>query len=352
MNLRNATPTPASLHPSEWLVLIWVLAVNSVIGLLLTLMQGPEVTWDKELLASNCIGLSVWGAIRLIHVLFADRLARLPTLIIGIPIGVVVGGKVAALLGVEDFIGAYVSHPLDSWKPIVIIALLVISASAYVVASSDAAKYRLGLETERRRLAEAGRSQTVAELALLQAQIEPHFLFNTLAHVQSAIEQDPATGKQILEQLIRYLRGTLRRTRSTHYTLAEERELVEALLNIASIRLGARLRYQLDISADIGNVMLPPLLLQPLVENAIKHGIEPAIEGGEIKIEGRRIDDVLVLRVTDTGVGMAAAGPEGVGLANVRARLASLYGVEGRLTLERHPAGGVLAELRLPCRWS
>jgi signal transduction histidine kinase len=352
MSIDSAAPAPAQSQVSNWVVFIWVVAVSSVIGLLLTLMQGPEAPWDKELVASNCIGFSIWGVIRLVQVAGANRLARLPTLLISIPLGVVIGGKIATLFGVEDFIGVYVSHPVDSWKAICVIALLTVSASAYVVASSDAAKYRLGLEIERRRLAEAGRSQTVAELALLQAQIEPHFLFNTLAHVQSAIEQDPATGKQILELLIRYLRGTLHRTRNTYYTLAEERELIDALLNIASIRIGPRLRYQIDISEAIGNAVLPPLLLQPLVENAIKHGIEPSIDGGEIRVEGRRIDDVLVLRVTDSGLGMAEAGPEGVGLANVRARLASLYGTEGRLTLERNPTGGVIAELRLPGRWS
>jgi sensor histidine kinase YesM len=339
---------PTLPRASDWLVLVWVIAVSSVIAVLLTLTQSPDVSWGEELLASNAVGVCIWGVIRLLHAVFGKRLGLLPTVILGVALGLIIGGKIAALLGAYDFIGAYAAHPLDSWKSIGTVALLAISASAFIIVSSNASRYRLELEMEQRRLAEASRSQAVAELALLQAQIEPHFLFNTLAHVQSAIEQDPATGKLILENLIRYLRGTLRRTRSSHYTLAEERELIEALLNIASIRLGARLRHQVNIADGVGDAVLPPLLLQPLVENAIKHGIEPSLDGGEITVQGDHLGDSLVLRVIDTGVGMAAAGPEGVGLANVRARLASLYGERGRLSLQSHPVRGVIAELRLP----
>ncbi len=346
-------PQPSSPpRAADWVVLLWVFAVSSVIASLLTLMQAPYVTWGEELLASNAVGLCIWGVVRLIYAIGGDRLGVTPPLIVGVPIGVVLGGKVATLFGVEDFIGAYAAHPFDRWKSIGMLALLAASATAFIVVSSNAARYRLELELEKRRLAEASRSRAVAELALLQAQIEPHFLFNTLAHVRSAIEQDPATGKQILENLIRYLRGTLRRARDTRYTLTDEVELIESLLNIASIRIGSRLRHRVCIADAIGNAAMPPLLLQPLVENAIKHGIEPAIDGGEIRVEGERIDDMLVLRVTDTGIGMGAAGPEGVGLANVRSRLASLYGERGRLTLQPHPMRGVIAELRLPWQGS
>jgi sensor histidine kinase YesM len=188
----------------------------------------------------------------------------------------------------------------------------------------------------------------VAQLSLLQAQIEPHFLFNTLAHVQSAIDQDPALGKVVLEHLIRYLRGTLARSRSTIHTVAEERELIEALLAIAAIRLGQRLSYEVRLPAGVSDARLPPLLLQPLVENAIKHGIEPSIDGGDIRISGQLDNDMVILRVADTGVGITVGNPEGVGLSNVRERLASLYGAKGRLSLERNTPRGTIAELRLP----
>jgi signal transduction histidine kinase len=352
MKITASAQSSSAPHASDWVVLLWVLTASSVIAALLALIQGFNVSWREELLASNAIGLSIWGVIRLARIISRDRLGVMPTLVISLPIGVIIGGKIATLFGVYDFIGQYAAHPMESWKSIGVIALLSASASAFVVASANATRYRLELEIEQRRLADAKRSQAVAEQAVLQAQIEPHFLFNTLAHVQSAIDQDPATGKQILENLIRYLRGTLRRTRSVAYSLTDERDLIEALLNIASIRIGPRLHYQVIIADEVEGAVLPPLLLQPLVENAIRHGIEPAIDGGEIRVEGERIDDTLLLRVTDTGVGMGAAGPEGLGLANVRARLASLYGDKGSLTLQPHSPRGVIAELRLPLRWS
>jgi sensor histidine kinase YesM len=192
------------------------------------------------------------------------------------------------------------------------------------------------------------REMAAARLQVLQAQIEPHFLFNTLAHVRSAVESEPQVAQSMLDHLIRYLRGTLNRSRETAHRLCEEQELIDALLAIAAMRLGSRLRYRIHMDASLKDLLLPPLLLQPLVENAIKHGIEPALEGGEIVVEAEGANEELVLRVTDTGKGLAGAAPEGVGLSNVRARLANLYGSRGRLSLFSNPGHGVIAELRLP----
>ncbi|MBF3728005.1 histidine kinase, partial [Burkholderia pseudomallei] len=120
------------------------------------------------------------------------------------------------------------------------------------------------LETQRREAAEARQAETAARLALLQAQIEPHFLFNTLANVQSLIERDPARASTMLDSLNRYLRASLGRTRKAASTLGEELELIEALLQIASIRLGERLRYAIDVPAPLRELAFSPLLLQPL----------------------------------------------------------------------------------------
>jgi LytS/YehU family sensor histidine kinase len=340
------SPLPSRHGPTAFLVVM----VSSLIALAVTLIQDTPIPWYSELLISNAIGFCIWGMIEAILKLSGGRIGVIPSLFVAVPAGIFIGGKAAALLGMPDFVAAFAADPLHEWRSIVVSLLFAASATAFVVKSARAADIRLELEIERRRRAEASRSQAVAELGLLQAQIEPHFLFNTLAHVQSAIEQDPALGKKMLEHLIRYLRGTLRRSRSAYYTLAEELELIDSLLVIASIRLGHRLRSRVSCAEALRHAVLPPLLLQPLVENAIKHGIEPAIDGGDITIEAQGSDDTLVLRVTDTGIGMSAAGPEGVGLSNVRARLASLYGDQGRLTLQSRPAGGVVAELRLPLK--
>ncbi len=170
------------------------------------------------------------------------------------------------------------------------------------------------LETERRQAAELRQSETAAKLAMLQAQIEPHFLFNTLANVQSLIHREPDQASRMLDHLNRYLRASLGRTRKAQTLLQEELELVEALLQIAAIRLGERLAYRIDVPAALRGVPLPPLLLQPLVENAVSHGIEPAIHGGEIVISARAVEGVLTLQVCDSGAGLGQSGRAGGGV--------------------------------------
>ena len=348
MTVDTDTPAAPSGFAYHGKFLLLVLLVSSMIAVLLTLMESGYAALPSELLVSNTIGLCIWLTAEAIQRVGRGRLGVVPGVIIAIPFGIVVGSKLATLFGASDLIGIWTHDPVSSWKSISISLLFAVGASAYIIQHTVTNNYRLELESERRRSAEASRSQAVAELALLQAQIEPHFLFNTLAHVQSAMEQEPAVGKAMLEHLIRYLRGALQRSRQSNCTLVEEQELVEPLLAIAAIRLGARLRYHVVIPDALRDAKMPPLLLQPLVENAIKHGIEPAVSGGEIRVEGKLDDGALILRVSDTGVGLSETAPEGVGLSNVRARVGSLYGSKGRLTLQRNPIGGTIAELRLP----
>jgi len=226
--------------------------------------------------------------------------------------------------------------------------LLVAAALVFGVRSYAASNYRARLEAQLRQVAEARRGEALARLALLQAQIEPHFLFNTLANVQSMIEREPRTAARMLDHLNSYLRGALGRTRGPSSTCWHEMELIEALLAIAAIRLGVRLRYKFELPEELRKARLPPLLLQPLVENALKHGIEPAVEGGEVEVVCGACDGRLVLTVRDTGMGFQEGAPAGVGLANIRARLESLYGEGGQLTLHRNEPRGTVAEIRLP----
>jgi hypothetical protein len=336
---------------SRWMKsAVSVFAVSSVIALLLASMSDGDAHLPQTLVISYCIGCCIWLLFEVMHAMGRERIGIVSSFLIAVPVGVVLGGKLATLFGAVDMIGAWVHDPAGQWRSIGGILLFALSASVFNIVFWRAADDRVALANERRRSAEIGRSQAVAELGLLQAQIEPHFLFNTLAHVQSAIEEEPAVGKAMLEYLIRYLRSTLNRSRVLTYTLAEELDLVESVLAIAAIRLGARLRYEVESEADLNTAALPPLLLQPLVENAIKHGIEASVDGGEIRVQCRRSGVQLSLRVIDSGVGIAAAAPEGIGLSNVRARLASLYGEEGRLTLLRNEPRGMIAELLLPLR--
>jgi sensor histidine kinase YesM len=177
-------------------------------------------------------------------------------------------------------------------------------------------------------------------LRLLQAQIEPHFLFNTLSNVLSHLESEPAKGKVMLEDLARYLRSSLSRTRERMTTLGQELDLVRAYLDIYKVRMGERLHYTIEIPETLRETPFPPMLIQPLVENAIKHGIEPKIEGGEILIKAEDQGGCYRLVVGDTGSGLSEDSVAGLGLTNVRERLAALFNGKARLLLEdNHPSG-------------
>jgi signal transduction histidine kinase len=332
----------------RWTSVVRVILISLIVGVIVGLMEDTFKSLLYDVVISNAFGISIFLITHGLMRVSRGRIGIVPALCIAAPAGMLAGGKLATLFGVDDLIGRWIHDPTHQWKSMTLSVLLVIAASTFIFNQARNADYRLELERERRRGAEAGKMQVVAQLSLLQAQIEPHFLFNTLAHVQSAIDQDPALGKVVLEHLICYLRGTLTRSRSTFHTVAEEQELIEALLAIAAIRLGQRLRYKVRLPASVRDARLPPLLLQPLVENAIKHGIEPSIDGGYIRVSGQLDDDTVILRVADTGVGITVGNPEGVGLSNVRERLASLYGATGQLSLQRNTPRGTIAELRVP----
>ncbi len=193
-----------------------------------------------------------------------------------------------------------------------------------------------------------GRQVTEAKLAALQAQVEPHFLYNTLASVQALTEVDPAQANAMTGHLIQYLRNALPKMRGSGSTIGQEIELVRAYLAILKMRMGERLAFTIDLPPELADVPFPPLMLPSLVENAIKHGLEPQREGGEVAITVAAVDGKVRVTVADTGRGFAATPGAGVGLANIRERLAALYGEAARLTLEAREPHGVVATLEVP----
>lgn len=328
----------------------WVVAFSCIVGL------GFWATHRNQPLLPNVV---VGITIGLSAALFSTLLNRFASPWIGpvvkilliAPLSVVIGVEFTAATvgGVPHLIG---QTNIAAWLNYGTSFVVTGVACAFFIVSAQAMRMRATLETQRREAAELRQSETAARLALLQAQIEPHFLFNTLANVQSLIERDPKRAASMLDSLNRYLRASLSRTRSTAATLADELELIEALLNIAAIRLGERLRYKIDVPEPLRQLPLAPLLLQPLVENALLHGIEPSIEGGEIRVVGRREGDLLVLDAIDTGVGLGRSAKlhGGVGLSNVRARLASMYGERASVSVQANAsaAHGVIASLSIP----
>jgi LytS/YehU family sensor histidine kinase len=231
-------------------------------------------------------------------------------------------------------------------------AILVAAYVLYLRAQSSDAQART---TELRRGA-LETQQLATRLRLLQAQVEPHFLFNTLSNARRLCQSDAAAGRAMLAQLTRYLRGALPRMREIDTSLAEEIDLISAYLGLQKIRMGERLQTSIEAPASLLSARVPPMMLATLVENAIKHGIGPLAEGGSILVKAERAEgalhagggDALRLTVADTGRGLSAASGAGVGLANVRARLAALYGNRAGLELQANAPRGVAATVTLP----
>ena len=186
-----------------------------------------------------------------------------------------------------------------------------------------------------------------AELRRLQAQIEPHFLFNTLTSVAALIRQDAQAAEHMLENFTVLLRSILDRTRSAETTLAAELEVVDAYLAIQSVRMPERLSYSIEHDPALDAVILPPLILQPLVENAVKYGIEANQDGGQIRVTTATKSDKLEIRLIDSGQGMDVTAEQGIGISNVQERLRSA--VDGALlTFSQRPEGGFEALITLP----
>jgi len=205
-------------------------------------------------------------------------------------------------------------------------------------------------EADEAELRRAGLEKQALEtrLRLLQAQIEPHFLFNTLSNIRRLCQNDVASGRAMLGQLTRYLRAALPKIREEEATLADEIQLVSAYLGLQKIRMGERLRFAIHAPHELLDVRVPPMMLATLVENSIQHGIGPLPEGGSIEVRAERIGDRLRLQVADTGRGFDTTSGTGVGLANVRARLAALYGERARLRFEANAPRGVIATVEIP----
>lgn len=187
-----------------------------------------------------------------------------------------------------------------------------------------------------------------ARLTVLEAQIEPHFLFNTLSNIRRLCQHDLVGGRKMLAQLSRYLRAALPKMRRDHAPLADEIELAMAYLDLQKIRMGERLAVSLNVPSDHLKVSIPTMILVTLVENAIKHGLSPLPEGGSVCLSSARDGDSLHVSITDTGRGFIAESGNGVGLSNIRARLAALYGDKAALRLSGNRPRGVQATIVLP----
>lgn len=256
--------------------------------------------------------------------------------------GVMLGGCVAAVIGLAP-----------NWEALLVPRLAGPEWAAGAAFSAFFVGLSLMLAVVRHRelrVSEAQRQLVEARLQTLTAQIEPHFLINTLANLRYLIKTDSPAAHDMIDYLADFLEGALERSRDLRSTLGDEVQLVQSYLSIMQIRFGERLRFTIDVPTELEATEFPPLLLQALVENAVTHGIAPSGQPGIVSVTARRDGEFVDLQVSDTGVGLdpARSPTHGMGLRNTRERLATFYEGRASLTLEPATPSGTTARISLP----
>jgi signal transduction histidine kinase len=315
---------------------------TTLAGLMMSLIManGVGYTLHGLFLVGGRLGLDLWARGR-------GQAATAAYYTLMSTLGVFLGFAIVALAFEEGSL-AWMLQPRWIASLAVSSALISIILAMIFFAREKHARVEAELQRERVRVERIEREGALAELRALQAQIEPHFLFNTLANVASLIEADPATARGMLESFIRFLRASLAATRMQSTTLGAEAELIAAYLDVLKVRMGHRLRYRVEVATEVSGFELPPMLLQPVVENAIRHGLEPKVEGGELVFRARRAGDRVEIDVIDTGVGFQPTTRGGVGLANLRDRIRLIYGDRAALRIGENLPAGAVVSLRLP----
>lgn len=320
------------------------------IAALLWALEPANAFW-RLLVVSLCIGLSIATAFELLEPplqrWMSPYVAPVPITLVGLTGGLLLGGW---LLGNP---GQFFLEALDTWALGIFFGVV-----GFLLVST-----RERLQTLRTALARAEaerlnqeKVRLETELRLLQAQIEPHFLFNTLSNIASMIRSQPEAAERTITDLTTLLRASLKRTRASFASVGDELDIVRSYLSIQKIRMGDRLDWEIHAAPDLATVPLPPLLLQPLVENAVRHGIEHREAGGTIRIDVRREAGGLRIAVADDGPGIAdpngighdVPGAGGTGIRNVLERLHALYDGQAGLTFETNADGGLTAVVHLP----
>lgn len=255
-----------------------------------------------------------------------------------------------ALAGTAEIVRLWREERLDlltSSLPIVGVGLLALAI--YLVQERDGAA-QAALHEEGERQLDLDRQAAEAQLRILQSQIEPHFLFNGLAHVRRLYQTDPRAGRAMMNAFLHYLSAAAPVMGAQQIRLGEELDLAIAYLRIQKIRMGARLAFEIDVPEAVECAQIPPMTVTTLIENSVKHGLSVLPEGGSVCIRARERDGTLKVEIADTGQGFQADIGTGAGLANVRARLALLCGPSASLALSKNTPRGVVATIRLPAR--
>lgn len=337
--------------------------VCSWAAVLIQLAVGNPQYVYKQMVYSNCIGLVAMLILDGVRLLLAPHLVTGRRWLLPYVLLLIVTAPVAHYCGI--LIGGMIVG--DGWTPLadypnagqfymILFTLCAIAFMSLLILNRERVERIKEERSAAHARAEAIERQALqAQLRLLQARIEPHMLFNTLANLQGLIAIDPERASTMLDHLISFLRATLSVSRAETTQLGHEFAAIEAYLGLMAVRMGERLRFQLVLPDALRTARLPTMLLQPLVENAIIHGLEPHIDGGEIVVEASLDAGRLLIKVSDTGLGLGnqdvhgrSAKGGGVGVATTRERLQALYADNARLDLVPGQPRGAVALLSLP----
>ena len=347
------------------LTMLWkrnlqIFSLNTLFCLLigvLVIRQGLAPNYTQAVVVSLSIGWSIQLTFVVFDRIFPQQttgyVLGLVQSIIGLLLGMCLGGAL-----ISGDMSVLFFDPFASEVLLFSLFFAVVGGSFFVTQVRLNEQNQQLLEFEANQLRQEAKLLET-KIQLLQSQIEPHFLFNTLSNITSLIAVDPLLAEKSLINFTELLRVKFDRSKGKSSSLADELWLIKIYLELHGMRLGERLSYQIvtdqfEIHHDLEQVTVPSLLIQPLVENAIKHGIEPSISGGSICISLDAEDDNIVVKVVDTGVGIdpnrqpETSSGAGVGIANIRQRLASIYGGRGGLDIRENSDSGVTAILTIP----
>jgi LytS/YehU family sensor histidine kinase len=360
--LRTLHSPFAGLGRAGFVIVAVVALIDAMRQSIKFIVTEPIAQWSLPFVLT-CLASAAIGCAILLAVVYArnrapSRGARQYAMVFGAAV-IAAAVVVFAVTGLEAWLEDPTFTPdlehlfvviIPDWARYALLGALVAGAWLYVSAEAEQSA-----EAERIALESARMAQQVAEarLRMLEAQIEPHFLFNTLAHVQRLYETDRANGARMLHSLKEYLGIALPQMRETESTLRREIAHVTAYMNIQGIRMGRRLAYGVAVPEPLQDAPVPPLMLLTLVENAVKHGLAPSRVGGRIDVSAWIADGQLRIQVADTGQGFATSAGGGTGLANIRARLRARFAGAASLQLSLNVPRGVVATLSVPHQgWS
>lgn len=322
--------------------------ILAVMFLLVTERQLTFVLFLKYFAVAQCIGLSIALPATFSFLLIKpDTLKGQLLLIVScVVLGAIAGSYLATFL--VDDPRLYYTGKIPVHMIIVSLMIGFIIVFGFVI-YDNYNSYKNSVKDEKFKRLSIEKEKLNTELKLLQAQVEPHFLFNTLSNILSLLDSDVPKGKQMLENLTQYLRNSLVQSRKPKHTIADEMHMVRVFLEIYKIRMGDRLTFRIDVPDVLLDVEIPPMILQPLVENAVKHGIEPKIDGGEIRVLISRSGEMLKCEVLDTGVGITEKSSAGVGTGNIKKRLEAIWGDAAALYFEDAKPHGLKVVVEVPC---